>query len=159
MVVAEEGLFAQGAQPLVLASQTMNSQPRDDPAAGGGTSVGHTQRSFPKMHHFGLTAIPVPGIAAESLFFCLKYDNNKSFDLLRQHIHKEDHCLFSMANQAFTEVDQRQLLDAFAKVESEHMGLGTHEKYLRLAHDLADRYGVGRAAPAAVPGHACACGH
>ncbi len=63
MVVAEEGLSAQGAQPLVLASQTMNSQPRDDHAARWGTSVGHTQRSFPKMHHSGFPAIPVPGIA------------------------------------------------------------------------------------------------
>lgn len=80
-------------------------------------------------------------------------------DLLRQHIHKEDHCLFGMANQALTEADQQQLREAFAKVESEHMGLGTHERYLRLANDLADRYGVARAVPETAPGHACACGH
>ncbi len=66
MVVAEEGLSAQGAQPLVLASPTRNSQPRDEHAARWGTSVGHTQRSFPKMHHFGFPAIPVPGIAVGS---------------------------------------------------------------------------------------------
>jgi hemerythrin-like domain-containing protein len=77
-------------------------------------------------------------------------------DLLRQHIQKEDHCLFSMANQAFTEADQRQLLDAFATVESEHLGVGTHEKYLQVANELADRYGVAKASAA---GHACACGH
>jgi hypothetical protein len=65
MVVADDGLSARGAQPLVLASQTMNSQPRDDHAARGGTSVGHTQRSFPKMHHSGSPAIHVPGIAIE----------------------------------------------------------------------------------------------
>lgn len=62
--------------------------------------------------------------------------------LLRNHIEKEDHCLFNMANQVFTEVEQKQLLDAFAKTESEKMGQGTHEAYLRIADQLADRYGV-----------------
>ena len=80
-------------------------------------------------------------------------------ELLRQHIQKEDHCLFTMANRAFTEADQHALLDAFAKGEREHMGLGTHERYLRLANDLAARYGVAQATPAPVPGPACACGH
>lgn len=80
-------------------------------------------------------------------------------DLLRQHIHKEDHCLFGMANQFFTEADQRRLLDAFATVEREHMGVGTHEKYLRVANDLADRYGVAKATSGSSAGHACGCGH
>ena len=64
--------------------------------------------------------------------------------LLREHIGKEDHCLFSMANQALTEDDQQRLLAAFENVEHEHMGLGTHEKFLRLADELADRLGVTR---------------
>lgn len=80
-------------------------------------------------------------------------------DLLRQHIHKEDHCLFSMANQAFSAADQRRLLDAFATAESEHMGVGTHERYLQLANDLADRYGVARLSAASTAGRACGCGH
>jgi len=50
--------------------------------------------------------------------------------LLREHIQKEDHCLFTMADQAFTEADQQQLLDAFEKVEHEHIGDGVHERYL-----------------------------
>ena len=51
--------------------------------------------------------------------------------LLRQHIEKEDHCLFTMANQTLTEDDQQRLSEAFEHVEHEHMGLGTHEKYLQ----------------------------
>lgn len=62
--------------------------------------------------------------------------------LLRNHIEKEDHCLFNMANQAFTEADQQQLLDAFAKAESESMGHKTHETYLRITERLAERYDV-----------------
>lgn len=78
--------------------------------------------------------------------------------LLRQHIQKEDHCLFSMADQAFSDADQQQLLDAFAHVETEHMGAGTHEKYLQIADDLADRFGVPRATATTPACHSC-CGH
>jgi hemerythrin-like domain-containing protein len=78
--------------------------------------------------------------------------------LLRQHIHKEDHCLFPMANQAFSEVDQDQLARSFSQVEHENMGPGTHEKYLQLANQLADRFGVVKAMPTA--GGSCgSCGH
>ena len=74
--------------------------------------------------------------------------------LLREHIEKEDHCLFTMADQALTDDDQQRLLAAFEHVEHEHMGLGTHEKYLRMAEELADRFGV-----APVSGNGClACG-
>jgi hemerythrin-like domain-containing protein len=75
--------------------------------------------------------------------------------VLRDHIHKEDHCLFGMANQAFTEQDQRDLLAKFDAVEHEEMGAGTHEKYLAIANRLADRYGVAKAAPVAT----CGCSH
>lgn len=77
--------------------------------------------------------------------------------LLRQHIEKEDHCLFTMANQAFSEADQTKLLEGFEAVERDHMGAGTHEKFLKLADDLADRYGVAKILPG--NGHACCCHH
>ena len=78
--------------------------------------------------------------------------------LLREHIEKEDHCLYTMANQAFTEEDQQELLATFAKVETEELGTGTHEKYLQLANDLADRLGVPRAV-AGGAGNRCGCSH
>jgi hemerythrin-like domain-containing protein len=74
--------------------------------------------------------------------------------LLSEHIRKEDHCLFTMADQAFSAADQRKLLDAFEHVEQAHMGAGTHEKFLHLAGELADRYGV----PRAEQGRAAGCG-
>ena len=76
--------------------------------------------------------------------------------LLREHIQKEDHCLFPSANRALNEQDQQQLLAAFEKVESEEMGEGTHEKYLALANRLADHFGVPRAA---TPEHGHSCCH
>ena len=78
-------------------------------------------------------------------------------DLLREHIEKEDHCLFAMADQALTEDDQRRLLDAFQHVEHEHMGLGTHEKYSLLADELANRFGVTRTV--GMSSRVCVCHH
>ena len=80
-------------------------------------------------------------------------------DLLRQHIEKEDHCLYPMADQAFSEQDQQDLLDTFQKVESDEIGTGTHEKYLQMANQLADRFGV-EWTPVAENTHAAGCcGH
>jgi len=77
--------------------------------------------------------------------------------LLREHIQKEDHCLFTMANQALSEQDQAALLATFHRVEHEEMAAGTHERYVEIANQLADHYGVARAPAAA--GAVCACGH
>jgi hemerythrin-like domain-containing protein len=79
--------------------------------------------------------------------------------LLREHIQKEDHCLFSMANQAFSDEDQHRLLEAFQRVEAQQMGLGTHEKFLKIADDLATRYGVPREVTMAASHQGCGCSH
>jgi len=42
--------------------------------------------------------------------------------LLREHIYKEDHILFQLADRAFSEEDQQRLLAAFQQVEAEEMG-------------------------------------
>jgi hemerythrin-like domain-containing protein len=63
-------------------------------------------------------------------------------ELLRQHIAKEDHCLFSMANQALSAAEQTALLDAFEHVEHHDMGPGTHERFLKLADSLAAHCGI-----------------
>lgn len=44
-----------------------------------------------------------------------------------------------------TESDQEQLLAAFEKVESEEIGQATHDLWLTIADELADRLGVPRA--------------
>jgi hemerythrin-like domain-containing protein len=101
------------------------------------------------------------GAAAGDTDACTKFVHNaRSYlDLLREHIQKEDHCLFGMANQTFSDADQQKLLDAFAHVEAEEMGTGTHEKYLAIANELADRWNVPRAETTVPCHHACGCGH
>jgi hemerythrin-like domain-containing protein len=76
--------------------------------------------------------------------------------LLRAHIRKEDGVLFPMADRMLTEEDQKQLMQSFESVESDHMGKGTHEKYLAIVASLAKKYNV-------ETGHrhanSCGCGH
>ena len=77
--------------------------------------------------------------------------------LLREHIQKEDHCLFQMANQSLTDQEQTQLIDSFNRVEHEDMGPGTHEKYLGIATQLAKKYGVACQSDSSAPCNNC-CG-
>ncbi len=62
--------------------------------------------------------------------------------MLREHINKEDHCLFPMADQAMKADDQKDMMDRFEKTEHEDMGSGAHEKWLEIANTLAQKYGV-----------------
>ena len=59
-------------------------------------------------------------------------------ELLRQHIGEEDNILYPMADQILTDEDQQALAEAFERIEAEEMGEGTHEKYHRLAHEVAE---------------------
>ncbi len=77
--------------------------------------------------------------------------------LLRAHILKEDNILFPMAVRLMSADEEAALLAQFDHVESDHMGAGTHEKFLALAEQLADRYGVEKRWTAATT--SCGCSH
>lgn len=64
--------------------------------------------------------------------------------LLREHIQKEDHCLFPAAESKLDAADVRNILAAFEKVENGDVGTHTHERYLDIANRLADHFGVTR---------------
>jgi hemerythrin-like domain-containing protein len=114
-----------------------------------------------RLYIQGMDAAIEPAAAGdpESLKWFIQHGQSY-VTLLREHIRKEDTCLFPAANHRLTEKDQEQLLAAFEKVEAEEIGQGTHEASLRIANELADRFGVPRVA-AAQSGHdpACGCGH
>jgi hemerythrin-like domain-containing protein len=77
--------------------------------------------------------------------------------LLRDHIDKEDRCLFTMATQALSDQEQCDLLMMFDQVDSEEFGTATHAKYLKLADDLSARYEVARR-PMSHGSGPCSCG-
>jgi hemerythrin-like domain-containing protein len=79
--------------------------------------------------------------------------------LMREHIDKEDHCLFPAAERLLTEADRFALQHSFDRVEKTEVGDGLHEKYLALADELADRYGVAHAVTTSTCGHCCGHGH
>jgi len=57
--------------------------------------------------------------------------------LLKEHISKEDNVLFAMADKVLTSQDQKALSAVFEEVEQTETGEGVHEKYHRLAQELA----------------------
>lgn len=77
--------------------------------------------------------------------------------LLRDHIEKEDHCLFNMANMAFTPDEQEGLVQAFVKAEAEY-GADRSQGFAVLAEQLGNRFQVPRAKDAGGGGLRC-CGH
>lgn len=79
--------------------------------------------------------------------------------LLRQHISKEDHCLFAIADQVLSDVDQSDLLSAFQHTEFQDERQGKHEYYLNLANELTRKYSTAPVTESICGKGACACAH
>jgi hemerythrin-like domain-containing protein len=77
--------------------------------------------------------------------------------LLRSHIAKEDDVLFPRADRILSDSEQRAVVAAFSRVEEKELHAGTHERYLRLADELAEHLGVARASEAAGERLGCGC--
>ena len=88
---------------------------------------------------------PAAGGDSESMKWFVQHGQSY-VKLLREHIRKEDTCLFPAASHRLAERDQEQLLAAFEKVEAEEIGKESHEAYLKMADELADSRGVPRGA-------------
>ena len=128
------------------------------PRQGGPTGVMFADHEQGRAHIRGMAQAVDGAVAGEREAVSRFVTHAHGYvGLLREHIEKEDHCLFTMANQALNEEDQQTLLAAFEHVEHEHMGLGTHEKYLHIADELADRFGVTRAVGDS--SRSCCCHH
>lgn len=55
--------------------------------------------------------------------------------LLRDHIQKEEHILFQLADGVLTTGDQRELVQKFEHLEH-HMGEGLHDRFVKLVEEL-----------------------
>lgn len=62
--------------------------------------------------------------------------------LLRQHIQKEDHCLFPMADQALDSPGQSRLEELFRQVDDREIGKETRHRLLGAVDGLAAELGV-----------------
>ena len=79
----------------------------------------------------------------------------KYIENLTQHIHKENHALFPMADEKLSTSEQAELHAAFDRLEEHEMGAGTHEKFTRIADELCRKWNV----TPVVHTHVCGCGH
>jgi hemerythrin-like domain-containing protein len=125
------------------------------PRDGGPTGVMLHEHDQGRAYVRGMAQAIVGAAAGQREAIARFVENARDYiALLAEHIQKEDHCLFAMADQAFTSDDQARLLDVFHRVEHEEMGAGAHEKYVTLADELAARWGV----PVAMKSQAASCG-
>jgi len=63
-------------------------------------------------------------------------------ELLDQHIYKEDNILYPMGDKVLSQVDNRELLEKFEKIEKEIIGEGKHEYYLHMIGELEKELGI-----------------
>lgn len=64
----------------------------------------------------------------------------KYIALLTQHIDKENNVLFPMGEKVIPEKKQEDLVAAFEDLEREKIGVGTHEAFHKLLHQLQEVY-------------------
>ncbi|MHC1746745.1 MAG: hemerythrin domain-containing protein [Negativicutes bacterium] len=60
--------------------------------------------------------------------------------LLTDHIAKEDHYLYPIADEKVTANEQKEMIETFEKIETERIGLGTHEKFHVMLSEFRTKY-------------------
>lgn len=70
-----------------------------------------------------------------------KMSANGYIDLLRQHIEKEDHVLFRIAEERLSTGVKTKLSESFERLEKEKIGPGRHESFHRMLEELQEKYG------------------
>lgn len=112
-----------------------------------------------REHIAAMAAAVDAGLRGDNSRTCQFAEHARAYiELLRQHIQKEDHCLFPTADQVLSEADQQHLFSAFEDVEHTPARAGQHERYLQLANALADRFDVPRNMDSIAQAAAC-CSH
>jgi len=68
-------------------------------------------------------------------------ENGKNYiGLLVRHIDKENNILFPLADKVLLQAKQAELEEGFEKLEVERIGLGKHEEFHKLLHQLKEIY-------------------
>lgn len=113
------------------------------PRDGGPTGVMIYEHEQSRAHVRKIAASIIPAANGDNeALDCFVTHANAYIQLLRDHIQKEDHCLFPMADNAFSEADQQLLLQKFEQTEREDIGEGVHETFVAAAKSLAGKYHV-----------------
>jgi len=113
-------------------------QERGIPMQGGPIGVMLTEHELGRHHLGQIAAALLPAQRGESAAMHTIAEHLRDYvSLLRSHIMKENNILFPMADRVLTAQDQTELSAAFERIEQEEAGIGAHEKYHQLAHELS----------------------
>ncbi len=112
-----------------------------DPGAGP-TGVMRAEHKLGRRH-IGEMERSIDGAAGGQTADLQRFvDNARAYVvLLRQHIDKEDHCLFPIADRVLSDDDRRELGRQFDQAEREGGGSATTRRFLAIAESLAQRLG------------------
>jgi hemerythrin-like domain-containing protein len=67
--------------------------------------------------------------------------NGKNYiELIIKHIDKENTILFPLADKVLSQTKQAELEEGFEKLEVERIGVGKHEEFHKLLHQLKEIY-------------------
>ena len=118
-------------------------QKRGIPTEGGPIAVMLSEHEQGRMYRQGLAQAAEALNNGDTSAAASAIENARNFaTLLSQHIAKENNILYPMANQVFSEEDQRQLHREFERVEKEVIGAGVHEKYHHMVEELEKQMGL-----------------
>lgn len=132
---------------------------RGFPRQGGPTGVMIVEHDEGRAHVRAMRDVLPPAAAGDPAAQGAFSRHARAYvGMLRQHISKEDHCLYPMADDAFGPDDEAELAERFEAVEAEQRARGVQERNVALAERLARRYGVFESLVAA-PGHDHDCAH
>lgn len=133
---------------------------RGFPRNGGPTGVMLHEHELGRQHIRGMDDAVEGAAGGDRQALSTFVDHARAYiELLRQHIQKEDHCLFAMADQVLSDQDNAEILSRFDHLEEADMGSGTHAKFLQIADRLAERYGVAKLRPSDKLHASCGCSH
>ena len=125
----------------------------------GPTAVMRSEHEEGRRHIAAMAAAVDASLRGDNGWALQFAEHSRAYiELLRQHIQKEDHCLFPMADRVLSELDQQHVLSAFGDIEAAPARAGQHEHYLKLANTLADQFDVPHAVTSAAHPLVC-CGH
>jgi len=116
------------------------------PREGGPTGVMLQEHEAGRAHFRAMDDAVAAASAGDAEALERFVDHARSLiGLLREHIRREDHCLYPMFTQAINKEDeQRELIEAFEKVDNEQIGPQTRQACIEIANRLSDRFGVPR---------------
>jgi hemerythrin-like domain-containing protein len=127
------------------------------PPVGGPTAVMRTEHSEGRRHIQAMVPAVEDATQGDSEAVDTFVEHAQAYArLLREHIAKEDNCLFPMANAALSVSEREALAAAFDAVEHPEVKARDHRRCLAIADELAKRFGITRATVS--NGHSC-CDH